>query len=488
LTTEEEEIGMKVRLGLVLTAATLFTGLGCAAGGGGGGASSPAAGPSLPGGQVLEEGIRPRDNSHTRAADLALTQAQSTTDEAVIQQRFTQALQSSLDGIAADPENPKSYLQAGEAYIGLNDYLGADSMFTRAEELHPRYVLETEAWREQGWVNAYNDAIVPMNNGDLEAAAELFSQAATLYDGRPEAHLQLGSVYAQLDRTDEAVAAFREAIAILERSKEDQLADTASAPVWEQHWEIATSGLGQTLTYAGRNQEAADLYGELLQEDPTNVAFLGALANNLSELGMPDSVQALYDRLLTNPDLSERDYFNAGVGLYQIENYEIAAQAFRRAAEMNPYNRDARLNLAQTLSIDEKFEELIPAARDLLSVDPRNALGWIFLTRALSELDRTEEANEAFTEYQSFGYEIEELSVRPDPEGGAIISGALKNTGLEPGTTVSLRFHIGGSQGTEIGTLDIQVQAPAVDQSQAFQGEFVSSEAVSGYTYEVSSP
>ena len=117
---------MKVRLGLVLAAATLMTGAGCAAGGGGA-SSAPATGPSLPGGQMLEEGVRPRDNSQTRAADLALTQAQSTTDEAVIQQRYTQALQSAMEGIAADPENPKSYFQAGQAYVGLNDYLGQTS-------------------------------------------------------------------------------------------------------------------------------------------------------------------------------------------------------------------------------------------------------------------------------------------------------------------------------------------------------------------------
>jgi tetratricopeptide (TPR) repeat protein len=487
LTTEEEEIGMKVRLGLVLAAATLFTGVGCASGGGGG-SNVPAAGPTLPGGQVLEEGIRPRDNTHTRAADLALTQAQSTTDEVVIQQRYTQALQAAMDGIEADPENPKSYMQAGQAYIGLNDFVGADSMLTRAEELHPRYILETEAWREQGWVNAYNAAIVPMNNGDLEAAAELFEQAAKLYDGRPEAHLQLGAVYSQLDRTDDAVAAFQEAMRILEDSKEEQMADTANAPIWEQHWEIATTGLGQTLSFAGRNQEAADLYGQLLEEDPTNTAIMGALANNLSELGMADSVQALYDKLLSDPNLSERDFFNAGVGLYQIENYAVAAEAFQRAAEMNPFNRDARLNLAQTLSVSERFEELIPAARDLLSVDPRNALGWIFLTRALSETDQTEAANEVFNEYQSIGYEIEDLTVRPGPDGGATITGSLKNTSIEPGTTVALRFHFGGTQGREVGTLDIQVQAPAVDQSQVFQGEFVSSELVSGYKYEVLSP
>jgi tetratricopeptide (TPR) repeat protein len=487
LTTQEEEIGMKVRLGLVLAAVTLLTGAGCAAGGGGG-ASGPSAGPSIPGGQVLEPGIRPRDNSYTRAADLALTQAQSTTDEEVIQERYTQALQAALDGIEADPENPKSYLQAGQADIGLNDFVGADSMLTRAEEIHPPYILETEAWREQGWVNAYNEAVVPMNNGDLERAAELFKQAADLYGGRPEALLQLGAVYSQLDRTDEAVDAFREAMSILEDTQEEQMADTANAPIWEQHWEIATNGLGQTLSYAGRNQEAADLYGQLLEEDPGNTTLMGALANNLSELGMADSVQALYDKLLSDPNLSERDFYNAGVGLYQIENYDLAAQAFRRAAEMNPFNRDARLNLAQTLSIAEKFDELIPAARDLLSVDPRNAFGWILLTRALSETGQTEAANETFNEYQAIGYEIENISVQPDPDGGATLTGSLKNTGLEPGTTVALRFHLGGLDGTEIGTVEIQVQAPAVDQSQLFRGEFSSPEAVSGYTYEVISP
>jgi len=477
---------MKVRLGLVLATATLITGAGCAASGGGG-ASAPA-GPVLPGGEVLEEGIRPRDNSHTRSADLALTQAQSTTDEAVIQQRFQEALVAALDGITADAENPKSYYQAGQAYVGLNDFIGADSMLTKAEELHPRYVLETEPWRERGWANAYNEGIIPMNSGDLEAAAELFEQAGAIYQGRPEALLQLGSVNSQMDRIDEAVDAYRQAMAMLEESREEDLADTINAPIWEQHWEIATTGLGQTLTFAERYQDAADLYGKLLEEDPSNTTLTGNLANNLSELGMPDSVQALYDHLLSDPDLGERDFFNAGVGLYQIENYEGAARAFSRAAEMNPFNRDARLNLAQTLSLSEKFEELIPAARALIEVDPRNALGWIFLTRAFSETEQTEEANRIFTEYQAIGYEIEDLGMRPGPDGGAIISGSLKNTSLEPGTTVSLRFHFGGSDNTEIGTVDIQVQAGDVDQFQVFQGEFVSSEMVTGYLYEVIAP
>lgn len=477
---------MKVRLGLVLATFALFTSIGCAAGGGGG-TTAPSS-PSLPGGELLEEGTPPRDNEHTRSADLFLTQAQSTTDEAEVQQRFQDALQAAQDGIAADPENPKSYYQAAQAMVGLGDYDGAAEMFEKAEEIHPRYVLETEAWRERGWVNAYNDAIIPMNNGDLEAAVVLFEQADDLYDARPEALLQLGSLYSQLDQPNEAIGAFRKAMEVLEETKETQMADTAAAPIWEQHWEVATSGLGQTLTYAERYQEAADFYGDMLEENPNDVSVLGNLANALSQLEMPDSVQALYDQLLTRQDLGERELFNAGVGLYQIENYDQASEAFRRAAEMNPFNRDARLNLAQTLSIAEEFEALIPAARDLLEVDPRNALGWIFLARALSETEQTEEANQVFNEYQEIGYEISDMSLTPFPEGGTSISGVLQNTSLEPGTTVILRFHFGGFDGQEIGTLDVQIQAPEAEMSEVFQGDFFSDQQVSGYYYEVIAP
>ena len=479
---------MKVRLGLVLATAALFTGAGCAAGGGGGGTSAAPSGPTLPGGQVLEEGFSPRDNSHTRSADLFLTQAQSTTDEVQIQARFADALQAAQDGIAADSQNPKSYFQAAQAMVGTGDYATAAAMFDKAEELHPRYILETEAWRERGWVSAYNAAIGPMNDGELEAAADLFAQATAIYGSRPEALLQLGSISSQLDRPDEAIAAFRQAIAVLEETKVLQMADTLGAPVWQQHWEIATSGLGQTLTYSERYDEAAELYTTLLEANPDDVALLGNLANVLSQLGQPDSVQALYDQLLTRDDLGERELFNAGVGLYQIENYTAAAMAFSRAAEMNPFNRDAKLNLAQTLSIGEDFEALIPAARELINVDPRNGLGWIFLTRALSETDQTEEANSVFIEFQEIGYEVADLALLPDPNGGTRISGTLKNTAIDPGTTVILRFHFGGVDTREIGTLDIQIQTPDVDMSEFFQADFVSNEIVTGYFYEVIAP
>jgi tetratricopeptide (TPR) repeat protein len=406
-------------------------------------------------------------------------------DQAEKDDYFRQALDAALEGITSDPENPKSYFQAAVASVNLGEYFGADSLFTRAETIHPRYVLETEPWRERGWVDAYNAAIIPLNSGDLEAATALFEGADALYSARPEALLQLGSLYSRLGRYDQSVDAFRSSMTLLDESREIAMLDTAQAPMWEQQWEIATLGLGQALQFSERYQEAADLYGEMLAQDPDNASVLGSLASVLTELGQADSVDVLYENLLGRPGLTEFDYSNAGVGLYRIEQYDRAAQAFRAAAEMNPFNRDARLNLTQTYFQAQDWESLIPAARDLLALDPLNGLVWIFLTRAYSELEQDEQANEVFAEYQATGYEIENLMLDVSADGGATVNGTVKNSTAEQGTTVTLRFHFGGQTGREIGTIDIRVQLPAPEETVEFMGNFNSSDLVAGYRYEV---
>lgn len=437
------------------------------------------------GGTVLAEGIRPRDNPHTRSADNFLDEAMGAADEAEGEGLYRQALDAALEGITADPENPKSYFQAAIANVNLGDFIGADSLFTKAETLHPRYVLETEPWRERGWISAYNQGIVPLNEGDLESAAHLFEGANALFSQRPEAFLQLGSVYSRLNRSAESADAFRSAMSLLEESKEVSLMDTTLAADWQQHWEIATMGLGSALQFSEQYAEAADLFGRLLAEDPENPSLIGSLASVLTEMGQPDSVEALYDNLLNRPGLTEFDYSNAGVGLYRIEQYERAAEAFGRAAEMNPFNRDARLNLVSTYFSSESWDALIPSARDLLTIDPLNGIVWIYMTRAHSELGQDEEANATFAEYQAIGYEIESIRLDANSDGGAEIVGNLKNNAADPGTTVTLRFHFGGRNGQEIGTIEIRSQLPAVEELVEFRGTFTSSEVVTGYTYEV---
>jgi len=72
----------------------------------------------------MDEGVTPRDNMFTRTAALALSQAMQNADPGERQSRYEEALQAAMDGIANDPNNPQSYRQAGEAFVGLNDLAG----------------------------------------------------------------------------------------------------------------------------------------------------------------------------------------------------------------------------------------------------------------------------------------------------------------------------------------------------------------------------
>ncbi len=476
---------MNARHGLILATAVLLSSSGCAAGGGGG--TSPATMPSLPGiqGETLEEGIRPRDNNSTRSAEDFLNQAQGAESEAEKASLYGQAFDAATECKSTDVDNPKCFFLSAQANVGLKNYREAAADFDRAEELHPRYILETERWREQAWVAAYNEAIVPSNAGDYEAALVIFEAANALYSARYEALLQTGSLYSRLGRPAEAIGAYEDAITRLEETRETALADTTQADLWTEHWSFARNGLAQAYQLSGDHQSAADLLGEMLAETPDDASLIGSLASVLTELEMTDSVDALYNNLLNRPGLTEFDFANAGVGLYRIGEYERAAVAFSRAAEMNPFNRDARLNLTLTHNGSENWEAVIPAAQDLLEVDPLNGPAWIMLARAHSGLENDEEASRVFNEYQAIGYEVENIMLEQSPSGGARVTGSLKNTSAEPGETVTLRFTFGGVEGRGLGTTDIRIQIPAVDSSVEFMGDFTSSQAVTGYMYEV---
>ena len=99
--------------------------------------------------------------------------------------------------------------------------------------------------------------------------------------------------------------------------------------------------------------------------------------------------------------------------------------------------------------------------------------------------DQPEEANRVFNEYNSIGYEMDDIMLQPAADGGIQLSGTIKNNTAEQGSTVTLRFHFGDADGQELGSTDIRVQLPAPEESVQFSGTFNSSERVTGYTYEV---
>ena len=242
----------------------------------GAGGAVPADEPIVIGGRSLEEGISPRDNASTQMAMLYLSQAQSADDPAAAEQRFQEALDASLEGIEADPENPQSWFQAGQAYLGLGDFVAADSTLARAEELHPRYYLEIAPVREQAWVEAYNEAIEYTNNRDYPRAIEVLERANLIYKERPEAMMNLGNLYAVTDQPNEAISVYQEALDLISGPMAAEQ-DPETQASWEENAAMAELNVAQLLSQAGRDEEAVEAYRTILERDPGNVTVTSSL-------------------------------------------------------------------------------------------------------------------------------------------------------------------------------------------------------------------
>ena len=425
-----------------------------------------------------------------------LTQAETLGDPS----RFQQALTAAMAAILGDSTNPLGYYQAGRAQIGLGDHVAADTLFEMATELYPDYEQDVRIQRETAWIALFNSAIDPLDTGDSDEGIRFLEAAEVIFpDQRPEALINLAVTYNQVGRIDDAIEAFGAALAIIRGPRMEE-ADSVTAASWAQSEMNVSFNRAMLLSQQERYDEAIGEYERFLEGNPGDVAALSSLASVLSEAGMPDSAQAIYDNLLSGAaDLGMRELFNIGVGLYGAASsasdteeaqvlYGRASEAFQQVAEVAPENRDAVFNLAQSLYEAGNWDDLIPVARDLLEIDGYNPDSYTILAQGLVETDQSQEAVQVLQTREGLAFRIEESQLTPRTAGGGSVSGQLVNNTLDPGAVVTIRVHFNGEDGAEIGAIDIRVTAPAQGNAELFRADLTSEESVLGYYYEVVSP
>lgn len=460
----------KLRFGLPLAAAVAVVATACASGSGGGGAA--------------EEGNPPRDNGHTRSAELFLTQAQTLGDPA----RYNDAMDAASNSILEEPTNPRGYFQAARAQIGLEDYVAADTLFDKAMELYPAYAEEVRIERENAWIAMFNRSIEPMNAGNPEEGLRFLEMAETIFPRRrPEALINLGVGYSNVNRNDDAIEAFGAALELI-RNPTLEGADSATVATWAEQESSVAFNRAQLLSQSERYDEAAAEYHAYLESNPGDISALSNLAAIMSSAGQPDSAQAIYDHLLNQDGLEPRDYFNIGVGLYGAEVFDRAAEAFREVAEVGPENRDAVYNYAQSLFEAEQWEVLLDVGRDLVELDGYNSSSYAILARALINTGDEQEAVRILQMGEDLAFNLESSQLQPRSAGGGSVTADLINKSLDAGTTVTVRVHFISDDGVTVGSTDVRIDAPDPDVAQSFRADLTSEENILGFYFEVISP
>jgi tetratricopeptide (TPR) repeat protein len=426
--------------------------------------------------------IRPTETRHAALARAHLTRAEEAPPEEV-RHHFREALAASLEGAAAQPGNPQHHFLAGVAHAGLGEVVEADASWRRALELWPEYGEQIARFREHAWLAAFERGLAAHRGGDVPRAMAEWEGANLVFPWRPEAYFNLGALRAEEGDFEGALAMYRSAIAVVAQPGARALTAGEQAERLGAR-RAAYEALGQLLMFLDRFGEAQSVYEALLAEDPSDVDVRSHLAVTLVRQGQATEASALFDALLATPGLGYRDLTQVGLGLFHGREYARAAEAFRRAAEMNQRSRDALHNLVLSLYAQTRWRDLIEPAERLLEVDPLNQSVALMLAHALRETGQTQRALGVIQRIDAQPVYLSQIQLRP-AGGRATLSGRVETGRGRPGAQVRVRFILLDDSGVELDSQLLTVTVPPPGQASSFEIPLSRGLDPAGYRYQV---
>jgi tetratricopeptide (TPR) repeat protein len=245
----------------------------------------------------------------------------------------------------------------------------AEACFQNAQRLEP----ENFRW-------AYYAAWLADQTGQTALAVTRYQHARSLKSDYPPLTLRMADVWADLNETGKAEAAYREVVDV----------PGLEAP--------ALFGLGQIALLRRDYASAIDDFSKALQFDPaaTRIHYpLGQALHavkrdaeakeHLAQRG--DRLPAVKDPLVEELEAmrnSASRYFTRAMKAIQDRDYEAAATAFARGLETEPDNATARVSYARTLYLSDRKTEARQALEQAVALQPDNTLG-LFLLGVLSD-------------------------------------------------------------------------------------------------------
>ena len=340
------------------------------------------------------------------------------------------ALRTLNDAVArGQEENPAVWYFFGRYYTIKNDLVGADSTFTRAEQLAPQCTEDIKFYRQSLWVPAMNMAMDSMRDGAFDGAKAVLRLAYSIWDQDNLTPYYLARIFGNEDEVDSAIHYFREVVSLGNE-------DTTRT----DNYETAMFNLGITHGMADRWDSSAVWYEryrtEISADDPQ--ALMG-LADALDKSGDTDRAMLMYDSIMIRaPEMPAIDLFRVGEVLFLADQYDKSVEAFSLGLEKNPYYRPALYNLANGyLAIaneeerpeaerDQAAVDMEDAARRLVDVDPLSSesLNLLAASFQLQQLDDSTlsvlERREALT------FEVK-IDLQQAIDGGFMIQGRITN-------------------------------------------------------------
>jgi tetratricopeptide (TPR) repeat protein len=185
-------------------------------------------------------------------------------------------------------------------------------------------------------------------------------------------------------------------------------ADPTHADAWHM--------LGIAKVQSGDSAGAAESIRWAIALRPANPAYHANLGNVLQETNLNDAIAAYRQALVLAPNLAEI-HNNLGNALQRRGEIEQAIESYRQALSIRPVFPEAHFNLGNALQKKQKWDQAIAAYHSALSLRPDYADAYLNLGIALLDKGDLDKAIEAYRHA---------LRLRPDlAEGHANLARAM---------------------------------------------------------------
>lgn len=382
-------------------------------------------------------------------------------------------------------KNPAAWYYFGRYYLMVQDLVGADSAFQRAESLKAECADDINLWRRFTWVPMLNAGIGAWQANNTDSAMTYFRKANAILKTEAMGFKYLASLLYQAGQLDSAAVYFRLTAEL-----------AAKDPKNVQDRRDALFNLARIHHSQKRWNEALAVYREYLTVVPNDPEVLASIGSVLSQMGQRDSAFTLYRRIIGMGDsVGAMPMFRVGVEIFQAVSdepdtatagkscrgaratpariracrdslgnvmkdyeatatvtYRLAAQAFEAGLKLNPYNRDGLFNLVNTYLQLNDSTGMLPVAQRLVGVDPMNRMSLRLLAFAhqrVGHVDSTLHYLRTADSTLSADVTVSEF----DPQDSTVsVKGLVTNVRNTPGKPFKLVFEFLSRSGEVVAT------------------------------------
>ncbi len=262
-------------------------------------------------------------------------------------------------------DNGAAWYYQGRVNLMQGDLRGADSAFTKAEQMLPDCREDIKHYRQRAGTVLTNPAGEFAKAEKSDSALALFRESLVIYREFPTAYYNMGILFTNAEQADSATWYFTKAAELA-------AADARFTDLRNQ----ATFNVAAMHQRAGRHEEAVVVLRRYVEWVPGDAEARKALAVSLRATGKTDEAQALDKDLLTSSaaagTLTPSDLMSVGVNFFNEKKYAEAAEAFQKVADMAPNDRYAWFNLANTHLALKDGPKLVIVGKKLVELEPLN--------------------------------------------------------------------------------------------------------------------